>query len=133
MSSATKERSLGIAQIIVIIVAVVALFLAWDFGRRIVDTLSLAQAEARTDQQLRDAQDTNVKLKDLKTSINTESWVEKYVRTNWHWTRENETIFVPAATPIPSPTPVPKIPAPATPPPKPFWEEWLDALFGPAP
>ncbi len=132
MASSPKERNLGFAQFLTIIVVAVAVFLAWDFGRRVVDTMQLAQADAAADQQLRVEEQTHAQLEQLKTDISTDDWVERYARLKWHWTRDNETIFVPAATPVPLPTPVPA--APAVPPaPKPFWEDWLEALFGPAP
>jgi cell division protein DivIC len=131
MSLSTKDRGLGLPQFVLIIILGVGVFLAWDFGRHVFETIQLSQADARADLQLRQAQDTNGKLIALKSDVETDDWVEKYARTNWHWTRENETIFVPAATPVSTPAPA-RAAAPAPPPPKPFWEEWLDALFGPS-
>ena len=131
MSASTKERNVGLLQFFAIIVVAVVLFLGWDFGRRLLDTVQLTQADALADQQLRAELDTNAKLKQLKADVGTDDWIEQYVRTNWHWTRENETIFVPAATPVATPAP-PPAPVPSAPPPKPFWEQWIDELFGPA-
>jgi hypothetical protein len=134
VSNSRKERSLGFVQVLAIIVVAVAVFLAWDFGRRLLDTMKLAQAAATADQQLRDEEQTNAQLTQLKGDIGTDGWIERYVRSKWHWTRGYETIFVPAATPMPLPTPSPAHPAaPPPPPPKAFWEYWLEALFGPAP
>jgi cell division protein FtsB len=128
-----KERSLGFVQVVAIVVVAVAVFLAWDFGRRLLDTMRLAQAAAAADQQLSDEEQVHAQLTQLRGDISTDDWIEKYVRTKWHWTRDNETIFVPVATPAPAPTLTPTHPATPTPPPKAVWEYWLEALFGPAP
>jgi cell division protein FtsB len=133
VGTARKERSLGFVQVLVIIVVAVAVFLAWDFGRRLLDTMKLAQSAAAVDQQLRDEEQVHAQLTQLKSDISTDDWVEKYVRSKWHWTRDNETIFVPVVTPAPAPTPVPVHPVTLPPPPKAFWEYWLEAIFGPAP
>lgn len=133
MSSPKKERSLGFVQLLAIIVVAVAVFLAWDFGRRMLDTVALAQSDASADQQLREEEKTYAQLTQLKQDVGTDDWIERYVRSKWHWTRANETIFVPAATAIPVETPPPPRPSAPTPAPKTIWEYWLEALFGPPP
>jgi hypothetical protein len=133
MASSSKERHLGFAQFLAIIVAAVVIFLAWDFGRRVVETMQLAQADTAADLRLRQEEQTHAQLTQLKTDISTDDWAERYARLKWHWTRDNETIFVAAATPVPAPSPAPAVPAAVPPAPKPFWENWLEALFGPAP
>jgi cell division protein FtsB len=133
VANARKERSLGLVQVLAIVVVAVAVFLAWDFGRRLLDTMKLAQAASAADRQLQDEEQVHAQLTQLKGDISTDDWIEKYVRSKWHWTRDNETIFVPVATPALEPTVVPVHPATPPPPPKAFWEYWLEALFGPAP
>lgn len=133
MPNSKKEKSLGFVQLLAIIVVAVAVFLAWDFGRRLLETMTLAQAAAAADQQLRAEEQTNAQLTQLKQDVSTDDWIERYVRSKWHWTRDNETIFVPAATPEAVATPVPTRPPLPTPAPKEFWEYWLEALFGPPP
>jgi cell division protein FtsB len=132
VSTSNKERSLGFVQLLAIIVIAVAVFLAWDFGRRLLDTMKLAQADAAAEQQLRQEEQTNSELTQLKQDVSTDDWVERYVRSKWHWTKDNETIFVPEVTPVPEAIPTPARPPAPTPPPKAFWEYWLEALFGPA-
>lgn len=133
MSASKRERSLGFVQLLAIIVIAVAVFLAWDFGRRLLETMALSQGDANADQLLRDEEQVHAQLIQLKQDVSTDDWVERYVRSKWHWTRDNETIFVPAATPNPAATPPPGPPAATPPPPKAFWEYWLEALFGPPP
>jgi cell division protein FtsB len=133
MSAPTRERNIGVVQFLAIIVVAVAVFLAWDFGRRILDTLRLIETENQVERQLRQAQDANAKLKDLKTYVQTDEMVEKTARNELHWTRPNEKIGVPIATPVATPQPAVVIPPPAPPLPRPFWEDWLDAIFGAPP
>jgi hypothetical protein len=133
VTTPNKERSLGFVQLLAIIVVAVALFFAWDFGQRLFETMQLAQDDASADLQLRAEEQTNAQLTQLKQDVSTDDWIERYVRSKWHWTRANETIFVPAATPVPVATPTPARPTAPPPPPKAFWEYWLEALFGPAP
>lgn len=131
MSASTHERAIGFTQFLIIIGIAVVFFFAWDLGRRVYETMELVQADALAELQLRVESETNTQLKDLSKKVTTDSWLERFVRSYWHWTRDNETIFVPAATPVPVPTPAlqPVAPPPAS---RAFWEEWLDALFGPA-
>lgn len=129
--SAKKERSLGFVQLLAIIVIAVAVFLAWDFGRRLLETMTLSQGDATADQQLREEEQVHAQLTQLKQDVSTDDWVERYVRSKWHWTRDNETIFVPVATPAAAATPAPTHPTAPPPPPKAFWEDWLETLFGP--
>src|SRR5262245_35179818 len=124
-----RERTFGISQFITIIVVAVALFLAWDFGRRILDTIQLVQAAQQAATDLQTAQRVNVQLKQLKNDVTTDEWVIKKSRIDLHYARDNETVFVPAATPVPPVPPPPAIPAP---PPRPWWQDWLEAIFGPA-
>jgi len=124
-----RDRALGLPQFIVIMIVVVALILAWDFGRRIVETLQLIQSAQAAEQRLEQVSRENAQLKQLKEYVKTDEFVIKKSRIDLHYARENETIVIPAATPAVAPTPVPVIAAPA--PARPFWQDWLEALFGP--
>lgn len=125
-----RDRAIGLPQFIVIIIAAVALILAWDFGRRIVETLQLVQAAQTAEVELRQVGQDNQDLKQLKEYVKTDEFVKKKARIDLHYAGENETIIVPAATPAAKPTPVREAAVP--PPARPFWEDWLDALFGPS-
>ncbi len=132
MTASPKERTIGLAQFLLIIAVVLFIFLAWDFGRRMLDTMQLAQRDAQAGQQLQQLEQTHADLAQQKKDVSTDTFAEDYAREKWHWTREGETLFVPLATPVPTPTPVPTVQPPA-PPPKSFWQELLDKLYGPAP
>src|SRR5581483_3916801 len=103
-------KTLGLTQIIVIVIVAVSLIMAWDFGQRILDTVELVRAAQAADQELAEAQSINAKLIQLKRDVMTDDWVIKKDRADLHHARENETLFVPAATPPPpsalAPTPV---------------------------
>ncbi len=133
--AAIKERSIGLPQFLMIIAVAVVVFLGWDFGRRVLDTMDLLQRDAQAQVRLDAATQVNSQLKDVKGQVMTDDWVERYARNKWHWDREGEVVVVPigpsagAAKPAPAPTPPP-------PPAKPGWQQWLDslinAIFGPA-
>ncbi len=132
--TAPKERTIGLAQFLTISAVALVVLIGWDFGHRVLDTMSLAQKDAQATIRLQAAQQINQQLKDLKGRAVTDAYAEWFVRNYRHWTRENETLFVPIATPVPVPTAAPP-PAPA-PTPRPEWQQWLDslinAIFGPA-
>ncbi len=128
MMAPPKERTIGLAQFLAIIIVVVLVFLAWDFGRRVVEMMNLADDDARAGQQVENLEQIHTGLVQTKTDVSTDAYAERYARENWHWTREGETLFVPLATPAATPTPVPTV-APPAPVSKPFWREFLDWLY----
>lgn len=121
-------KSLGIVQILILVVVAALFILTWDFGRRIVENVQLVQAAQAADAELADVEQVNAQLKQLKQDVTTDDWVIKKARVDLHYAQENETLFIPAATP-----PAPAAAAPAVvavPPERPFWQDWLEALFG---
>ncbi|MCG3142051.1 MAG: hypothetical protein HDKAJFGB_03426 [Anaerolineae bacterium] len=122
-------RTLGLSQFVIIIVIAVALIFAWDFGRRIVETVQMVQALQAADRQLTQVEQANTRLAALKQDVTSDEWLEKQARARLHYTREDETVFIPAATPPPPVAPPPVIVAP--PPQRTIWDDILDALFGP--
>ncbi len=133
--AAPKERSIGFAQFLAIIGVAVIVFLGWDFGRRVLTTMNLLDQDAQASVKLQQLEQQNADLTELKSQVTTDAWVERQVRRQWHWVRENEVPFVPIATPVPTPE-LASPPTTAAPPAKPAWQQWLDsltnALFGPA-
>ncbi len=131
---ATREHSFGLVQFLAISAIAVVVFIAWDFGHRVAETMSLVQSDAQAEQRLKAAQEVNAQLKDLKGRVTTDVYAEQYARNKLHWTRPDETLFVSIATPVPQQAAPPPQAAPA-PPARPAWREWLDllinALFGP--
>lgn len=123
-------RTLSLSQFVIIIVIVVALIFAWDFGRRIVETVQLVQTLQAADRQLSQVEEQNAKLRVLKQDVTRDEWVEKQARANLHYTKEGETVFIPAATP---PAPAAPVAVVNTPPPpaRTIWDDILEALFGP--
>lgn len=104
--------------------------MTWDFGRRILENVQLVQAAQAADQELAQVERVNVQLTQLKKDVTTDAWVIKQARVNLHYAQENETLFIPAATPPPLAAPAPII-VPSTPI-RPIWQDWLETLFGPS-
>lgn len=123
-------RSLGLVQISILIIVAVLFMMTWDFGRRILENVQLVQAAQAATAELAHANQVNAQLKQLKKDVTTDDWVTKKARVDLHYARENETLFIPAATPPPPAAPA----APAAPAPdiRPVWQDWLEALFGPS-
>ncbi len=122
-------KTLGLPQFLIIIIIAVAFILSWDFGRRILETVQLVQAVQAANQQLAQEEQINAQLKQLKKDVITDDWVAKKARVDLHYAKENETLFIPAATP---PAPGASAPIVSVPPTvRPVWQDWLEALFGP--
>ncbi len=132
MAASPKERSIGLVQFLAIIAAIVFVFLTWDFGRLVLNTKDLAEQDARASQQLLKLEQDHARLEQIKQDVASDAYAERIARETWHWTRENETLFVPLATPAATPV-TPAEAAPPTPAPKPFWQDWLDRLYEPSP
>lgn len=123
-------KSLGLIQIFILLVVAALFIMTWDFGRRILENVQLVQAAQAADTQLANVEQTNVTLKQLKKDVITDDWVIKKARVDLHYARENETLFIPAATPPPQSAPAPVITN--SPPTRPLWQDWLEAIFGPS-
>ncbi len=122
-------KSLGLVQILVLGVVAVLFIMTWDFGRRILENIQLVQAAQAAEAKLAHVEQVNAQLQELKKDVTTDNWVIKKARVDLHYAQENETLFIPAATPrAPVNVPAPVITPP--PPTRPFWQDWLEALFG---
>lgn len=121
-------KSLGWIQIVFLLLVGALFILTWDFGRRVIENVQLVRAAQEAEQELNRAETVNLQLKQLKKDVTTDDWVIKKARVDLHYAQENETLFIPAATPAPhtSPTPVSVPSSPS----RPFWQDLLEALFG---
>ncbi|MBI4675087.1 MAG: septum formation initiator family protein [Chloroflexi bacterium] len=122
-------KTLGLSQFIVIIAIAVALILSWDFSRRILETVQLVQQVQAADRELAQAEAVNAKLRELKQDVTNDEWVEKTARARLHYSKDGETLFIPAATPVAPAAPAPVVVT--SPPQRTFWQDILEALFGP--
>lgn len=123
-------KSLGLIQIFVLLVVATLFIMTWDFGRRILENVQLVKAAQAADQELANAEQINLQLVQLKKDVVTDDWLTKKARVDYHYARENETLFIPAATPPAREPPAPAVPAP--PPSRPWWQDTLEMLFGPS-
>lgn len=121
-------KSLGLLQIIFLLLVGALFIMTWDFGRRVIENVQLVRAAQAADQDLARAETVNLQLKQLKKDVTTDDWVIKKARVDLHYAQENETLFIPAATPSPLSASAPANPAPA--PERPFWQDILEAIFG---
>jgi hypothetical protein len=126
-----------------IVLLTIGVFVVVNLASRVYDTYRVVQAELQVNKELIAAQAETAILEALKLIVQTDAWIEKYVRTCWHWTRANETLVMPRDGPPPNCDIVAAITAArdtkafqTEPAPRAFWQEWLDrifdALFGPA-
>lgn len=123
-------KSLGLIQIFVLLVVATLFVMTWDFGRRILENVQLVQAAQAADAQLARVQEQHDQLTKLKQDVSTDPWVERNARTNLHYTREGETLFIPIHRTAPPPAPEPV--TTSAPPARPIWQDWLEAIFGPS-
>ncbi len=115
-------------QVAGVIALALFLFLAWDFGQRVMLTWRLSQLEANVDAQVAQAQATHDALVDLKKRSTTDAFVEDKVRREKHYVRDGETIILTQITPA---APADGAAATATPTPNPWWVDLWNLLFGP--
>ena len=116
-------------QVVAILVFAATLFFVWDFSRRVVTNVRLAQTEKQLEQQVAREEAKNTALREWKQRAPTDAFAEDFVRRNWHWARPEDNVVIPQI--IPMPAPVGSAPAPTPPPAKAWWQDWLDFLFGP--
>jgi hypothetical protein len=117
-------------QIFAIIVFALAIFVIWDFSQRMVTSVRLSQAEQTLDSQVAREQAIKNDLLDKRKQVQSDAFVEAYVRSKWHWVKDGDKIAIPQITPAPAPI-LPIMPAPApTPEPSTLQRIW-DFLFGP--
>lgn len=88
-------RTLGLSQFVIIIAIAVALIFAWDFGRRIVETVQMVQALQAADRQLAQAEQANTRLTALKQDVTDDEWLEKQARARLHYTRATKRFLSP--------------------------------------
>lgn len=121
-------KSLGLYQVLVLVIVAGLFMMTWDFGRRILENVQLVQAVQAADAQLASVEQANTELVQLKKDVVTDGWVERKARSALHYTRDGETLFIPIHRSGTEPTPVP-VSAPL-PPARPFWLDWLESIFG---
>lgn len=103
------------------------LFLIWDFSQRVGMNIRLRQSEQDLGTRVAQAEATQAALLDERSQVQSDTFVEDYVRRHWRWAREGETLVIFEPTPKPPSSALPA--APATP--SPWWQGVFDFLFGP--
>jgi hypothetical protein len=116
-------------QVIAIVIFAATLFFLWDFSQRVITNVRLAQTEKLYEQRVAQEEAKNNALREQKQRVQTDAYVEGYVRGNWHYALPGDNVVMPQVTP--EPTPSASAPAPAAPPTKAWWQDLLDFLFGP--
>ena len=117
-------------QIFAIIVFALAIFVVWDFSQRMVTSVRLSQAEQALEIQVAQEQATQTTLLDKRKQVQSDFYVEQYVRSKWHWVKDGDKIALPQITPAPAPI-LPAVPAPAPTPEPSLVQRIWDFLFGP--
>jgi hypothetical protein len=116
-------------QVIAIVIFAATLFFLWDFSQRVITNVRLAQTEKMYEQRAAREETKNNALREQKQRVQTDAYVEGYVRENWHYALPGDNVVIPQATP--APTPSVSAPAPTPPPAKAWWQDLFDFLFGP--
>jgi cell division protein FtsB len=134
---ATRVKRSGIisfTQFVAIIVAIVALSLVIDFGRKAAINYRIQREVDRLEQEVAAARQEQQRLLALKAYVQTDEYVEKVAREELRWSQPGETVVIvkpivrqtaPAAQamgPPPSPTVA-----------KSYWREWWALFFDSSP
>jgi cell division protein FtsB len=115
-------------QLLGIFALAVALFVAWDFSQRVGTLARLRQSEEVLNRRVAAAEATHTALVAQKKRVQGNAAVEEFVRRNWHWARDGDTVVIPQITPAPTPTPAPLSSSSQQ---TSWWQGVLDFLFGP--
>ncbi len=134
---ATRVKRSGIisfTQFVAIIVAIVALSLVIDFGRKAAINYRIQQEVDRLEQEVAAARQEQQRLLALKAYVQTDEYVEKAARQELRWSRPGETVvivrpIVRQATPPPQPVRPSTEPSGA----KSCWREWWALFFDSSP
>lgn len=106
------------------------LFFVWDLSQRLVINARLTQTEQQLEGKVASAKATRDALAARKAYVASPEFAEAEARRKWNWIRDGETLVVTQVTP--APTPPPSAPVAPTPKPEPpWWQSWIDLLFGP--
>jgi Flp pilus assembly protein TadG len=117
-------------QVFTIVVFALMLFFIFDFSQRILVNIRLEQTAKQLERQVAQAQATRDALAAKRTRVSSPEYVESFVRTQWHWVRDGETLVLTQITPAAAP-PVSPVPAPTPMPEIPWWQNLFEFLFGP--
>ncbi len=86
-------------QFVFIVLLVLAIYLAIDFSQRISTSMQLAALEKQYAAERLRLEQINRDLNEKKKQVNTAAFVEKYVRENWHWVTDTDTLVLTSAAP----------------------------------
>jgi cell division protein FtsB len=134
---ATRVKRSGIisfTQFVAIIVAIVALSLVIDFGRKAAINYRIQREVDRLEQEVAAARQEQQRLLTLKAYVQTDEYVEKAAREELRWARLGEAVIIvrPIARQAPPPAQEAILstePAGA----KSYWREWWALFFDSSP
>ncbi len=89
-------------QLILILAFTVAAFMLFNFGVRYLNSQRLSQQEQTLQVKVIEARATQTALIERKQYVQTDTFIEKYVRENWHWGKPDDKIVLPHSTPASS-------------------------------
>jgi cell division protein FtsB len=117
-------------QVIAVLAFALTLFFVWDLSQRIVTNVQLTQTEQQLERAVASAKATRDALAARKAYVASPDFAEEEARKKWNWIRDGETLVITQITP--APTPPPSAPVAPTPKPEiPWWQSWIDLIFGP--
>jgi hypothetical protein len=117
-------------QILVIAVSALAIFVIWDFSQRITTSMRLSQTEQALEVQVANEQVKQQELLDKRKQVQSDTFVEVYARSKWHWVKDGDKIAIPQITPAPAQV-MPSVAAPVVTPEPSLGQRIWDFLFGP--
>lgn len=115
-------------QLVIVVALMLGVFFAWDLSQRLVGGARLTETHRQSENQLAQAQATQVALLAQKTRVASNDYAEQVARDKLGWSRDGETVVQALVTPAPTPTPTPP-PKPAPTPEPSFWEAILRFLI----
>ena len=130
MSKAKRHRTVPLTQIVIIVVATMAISMIVDFGRKATANYRIRNEESRLEQEIAAERAKHEALLARREYVQTDEYVERVAREELKWVKPGEIVVVPIPLnrkPLPTPE---TVPAPAKlSQGESHWQEWWTLFF----
>jgi cell division protein FtsB len=130
MSKASRPRTVPFTQIIIIVVATMAISMIVDFGRKATANYRVQREEIRLEQETATEKAQHEALLARKEYVQTDEYIEHVAREELKWVRQGEIVVVPIplnSKPLPTPEPSLALSKPLQG--ESHWQEWWTLFF----
>jgi cell division protein FtsB len=130
MSKTTRHRTVPFTQIVIIVVATMAISMIVDFGRKATANYRVRREETRLEQEIAAERAQHEALLARREYVQMDEYIEQVAREELKWVKSGEIVVVPVPInrkPLPTPE---ASPTPTQPLQREYqWQEWWALFF----